>query len=258
MESHMAPHTAAAAPSRNTIRAAAVAALDCADIPLSHIMNTAANVAIDLDKERAAQVAGLRTDLSTLPRGSIKTSLDAIGIHGAATVAASMPLDADLNPLDSELAIEIRAMFLAQWNMDSTQADARMAQFNYGHAIAALPVPAPGAIGSAFGGGTYAGIIRGVNGALDEHLVLMEGEAEGVTWDAAGAWAHSKGGELPTRDEQRLLLSNLPDRFKPGRYWSSEQTGPSRAWYQSFDPGYQSLDYHSYEGRARAVRRLPI
>ena len=141
----MAPHTAAAAPSRNTIHAAAVAALDCAGILLSHITNTAANVAIDLDKERAAQVAGLRTDLSTLPRGSIKTSLDAIGIDGAATVAASMPLDADLHPLDSELAIEIRAMFLAHWNMDASQADARMAQFNYRHAVAALPVPAPSA-----------------------------------------------------------------------------------------------------------------
>ena len=125
-------------------------------------------------------------------------------------------------------------------------------------AVAALPLPEPGAIGSVFGSGIYAGISRGADGGPDQHLVLMEGEAEGVTWDAAGAWAHSKGGELPTRAEQRLLLSNLPDRFQRGRYWSSEQTGPSRAWTQSFDPGYQSLDYHSYEGRACAVRRLPI
>lgn len=93
----MAPQTAAAAPSRNTILAAAEAALGCVDI------------------------------------------------HGAATVSASTPLDADLHPLDSELAIEIRAMFLAHWNMDASQADARMAQFNYGHAVAALPVPAPSA-----------------------------------------------------------------------------------------------------------------
>ena len=221
-------------PTRNTIHAAAIAALDCAGILLSHITSTAANVSIDLDKERAAQVAGLRTDLSTLPSGSIKASLDAIGIHGAAAVAASMPLDADLHPLDSELAIEIRAMFLAHWNMDATQADARMAQFNYCHAIAALPVPAPGAIGSAFGGGTYAGIIRGVNGAPDEHLVLLDGEAEKVTWDAAGGWAASQGGELPTRAEQRLLQANLPTQFKPDWYWSGEQAGPSTAWDSGF------------------------
>lgn len=187
-------------------------------------------------------------------------------VHGAlkadaaitAESSATSLIDADLQPLDSELAIEIRAMFLAHWNMDSVQADARMSHFNYGQAVAVLPTPQPGAIGSAFGDGVYAGISRGVDGGLDQHLVLMEGEAEGVTWEAAGAWAHSKGGELPTRAEQSLLLSNLHDRFKPGRYWSSEQTGPSRAWYQSFTSGYQSLANHSNEGRARAVRRLPI
>ena len=148
----------------------------------------------------------------------------------AADSTATTSLDADLHPLDSELAIEIRAMFLAHWNMDATQADARMAQFNYDHAIVALPVPSPGAIGSAFGGGiyggAYAGIIRGVNGAPDEHLVLLDGEAEAVTWDAAGSWAASQGGELPTRAEQRLLLANLPTQFKPDWYWSGEQAGP--------------------------------
>ena len=254
----MAPHTTAAAPSRNTIHVAAIAALDCAGILLSHITSTAANVSIDLDKERAAQVAGLRTDLSTLPNGSIKASLDAIGIHGAATEVACTPLDADLHPLDSELAIEIRAMFLAHWNMDATQADARMAQFNYGHAIAALPVPTPGAIGSAFGGGTYAGIIRGVNGAPDEHLVLLDGEAEAVSWDAACSWAASLGGELPTRAEQRLLQANLPTQFKPDWYWSGEQAGPSLAWFQFFFHGNQVTTSRSYEGSARAVRRFPI
>ena len=176
----------------------------------------------------------------------------------AADNSAANPLDTDLHPLDSELAIEIRAMFLAQWNMDSTQADARMAQFNYDHAIAALPVPAPGAIGSAFGGGTYAGIIRGVNGALDEHLVLLDGEAEAVSWDAAGSWAASLGGELPTRAELRLLQANLPTQFKPDWYWSGEQAGPSGAWYQDFGNGYQDNGYRSCAGRTRAVRRFPI
>ena len=182
----------------------------------------------------------------------------AIGIHGAATVAASTPLDADLHPLDSELAIEIRAMFLTHWNMDSAQADARMAQFNYGHAIAALPVPAPGAIGSAFGGGIYAGIGRGVDGGPDQHLVLIDGEAEAVTWEGAVAWATNNGASLPTRAEQRLLLANLPDQFKPDWYWSGEQAGPSNAWVQSFGYGDQNGSNRSYEGRARAVRRFPI
>ena len=254
----MAPQTAAAAPSRNTILAATEAALDWVDILLSHIRSAATTAPINLEKERAVQVAGLRTDLSTLASDSIKTSLDAIGIHGAAAVAASTPLDADLHPLDSELAIEIRAMCLAHWNMDATQADARMAQFNYGHAIAALPVPAPGAIGSAYGGGTYAGIIRGANGALDEHLVLLPGEAVDVDWEAAGAFAASVGGELPTRAEQALLFANLKDEFQLRWHWSGEQADPSFAWVQGFPNGIQFISLRSYEGSARAVRRFPI
>ena len=171
---------------------------------------------------------------------------------------AATPIDADLHPLDSELALEIRAMFLAHWNMDSIQADARMAHFNYGQAVAALPAPVPGAIGSAFGADIYAGIIRGSDGAPDEHLALLDGEVEAVTWDAAVAWAAAKGASLPTRAEQRLLMANLPDQFKPEWYWSGTQAGPSGAWSQDFDYGYQGIITRSYEGRARAVRRFPI
>ena len=172
--------------------------------------------------------------------------------------SGTSPIDADLHPLDSELALEIRAMFLAHWNMDSIQADARMSLFNYGQAVAALPSPVPGAIGSAFGGGIYAGITRGIDGGPDQHLVLLEGEAEAVTWDAAISWAADKGATLPTRTEQRLLMANLPDQFKPEWYWSGTQAGPSYAWGQDFSDGYQYYDGRSYEGRARAVRRLPI
>ena len=183
-------------------------------------------------------------------------------VHHSTTAAteavAACLLDADLWPVDSELVLEIRAMFLAHWGMDNGQADARMSRLNYGEAVAALPQPAPGAIGSAFGGGIYAGIIRGVDGGPDQHLVLLDGDVEGVTWEAAGTWAESKGASLPTRAEQRLLIANLPDQFEPRWYWSSEQAGPSLAWDQDFYSGGQLTSLRSYEGRARAVRRLPI
>ena len=116
----------------------------------------------------------------------------------------------------------------------------------------------PAAIGAAFGGGIYAGISRGVDGAPDEHLVLLPGEAVDVDWEAAGAFAASVGGELPTRAEQALLYANLKDQFEPRWYWSGTQAGPSTAWYQHFDNGNQYYVHRSYEGRARAVRRLPI
>ena len=116
----------------------------------------------------------------------------------------------------------------------------------------------PTAIGAAFGGGIYAGIMRGIDGAPDEHLVLLPGAAEDVTWEAAGEWAKAEGGDLPTRREQRLLFINLKDQFEEDWYWSSEQAGPSYAWVQSFDDGFQYDDYRSHEGRARAVRRFAI
>ena len=116
----------------------------------------------------------------------------------------------------------------------------------------------PAAIGAAFAGGIYAGIIRGKVGAPDEHLVLLPGEAVGVDWEAAGAFAAAGGGELPTRAEQALLFANLKDQFEEDWYWSCEQAGPSLAWVQYFYDGLQLDDYRSYEGRACRVRRLEI
>ncbi|OFJ49996.1 hypothetical protein BA896_000340 [Janthinobacterium lividum] len=104
----------------------------------------------------------------------------------------------------------------------------------------------------------YAGIIRGADGGPDEHLVLLDGDTDGVTWDAACAWAEAKGATLPTRAEQRLLMANLPDQFQARYYWSSEQAGPSYAWVQDFNYGCQYDNNRSDEGRARAVRRFPI
>ena len=123
-------------------------------------------------------------------------------------------------------------------------------------AVALSTIPA--AIGALFAGGIYAGISRGVDGAPDQHLVLLPGEAVDVDWEAAGAFATSIDGDLPTRAEQALLYANLKDQFEPRWYWSSEQAGPSYAWGQGFDFGSQYDTGRSYEGRARAVRRLPI
>jgi hypothetical protein len=118
----------------------------------------------------------------------------------------------------------------------------------------------PAAIGAAFEGGLYAGISRGVDGQPDTHLVLLPGSAEDVTWDQAKEFAAAAGGELPTRNEQALLFANLKDQFEEDWYWSGTQhaSSPSYAWYQTFGNGYQDLSLKSYEGRARAVRRLPI
>ena len=110
------------------------------------------------------------------------------------------------------------------------------------------------------GGEQYAGILLGKDGAPDQHVILIAGEAENVTWQQAKAFAKKSGGDLPTRREQSLLIANLKEQFQPRWYWSSEQhaAGSYFAWAQDFDTGYQYYLNISHELRARAVRRLEI
>ena len=104
----------------------------------------------------------------------------------------------------------------------------------------------------------YAGILLGKDGAPDQHIVLLPGDADKITWTAAVEWAATTGGSLPTRREQALLFANLPEQFEPDWYWSGEQFSPLYAWLQTFGDGYQDFDHKYYQGRARAVRRLSV
>jgi hypothetical protein len=110
-------------------------------------------------------------------------------------------------------------------------------------------------------GEQYAGLIVGKGDEPDYHLVLLPGrDNKKYTWDQAVKAAKEAGGELPTRREQSLLYANLKDQFQPAWYWSGEQyaANPSFAWFQYFNNGNQYYNRKSYEGRARAVRRVPI
>ncbi len=104
----------------------------------------------------------------------------------------------------------------------------------------------------------YAGVLLDLNGEIRHHLVLLPEEAVGVTWQQATEWATKAGGELPTRREQALLFANLPSHFQLRWYWSSDthEADDGCAWFQYFDDGYQNYHSKSYEGRARAVRRV--
>ena len=106
----------------------------------------------------------------------------------------------------------------------------------------------------------YAGRILNDDGTPSHDLVLLPGDAEGVTWAKAKEFAQKSGGELPTRAEQSLLFANLKDEFKGTWYWSGEASASyaSYAWLQFFDDGLQG-DYRVYgQCRARAVRSLII
>ena len=64
---------------------------------------------------------------------------------------------------------------------------------------------------------------------------------------------------LPSRNESALLYATCRAHIKTGDwYLTSTQYYALTAFYQHFNNGYQSYYNKSYEGRARAVRRLPL
>jgi hypothetical protein len=106
----------------------------------------------------------------------------------------------------------------------------------------------------------YAGIVLDASGQPAYHLILLDGDANNVTWEEAKKAAAQFGGELPTRREQALLYANLKGHFDERCYWSCEQHAANDdcAWGQNFVNGGQSISYKSAKLRARAVRRLTI
>jgi len=111
----------------------------------------------------------------------------------------------------------------------------------------------------------YAGLILNDDGTPSHHLVLLPGDHEDTTWQAAVDWAKSIGGELPTRREQSLLFANGKQHFETDWYWSGElldrelyASDASVAWYQYFSYGTQYGNHVYGQCRARSVRRLPI
>jgi hypothetical protein len=106
----------------------------------------------------------------------------------------------------------------------------------------------------------YAGLILGKEGAPDQHIILLPGDIKVPSWEKGLQFAADCGGELPTRREQRILYANAKEHFQPTWYWSCEQHAaiPDYAWGQGFDNGNQYSYRKTFEGRARAVRRLII
>ena len=114
------------------------------------------------------------------------------------------------------------------------------------------------AIGAALAGGLFAGVTTYRDGTHSAVVLLDDKPSNRLDWGSAMAWAQELQAELPTRPVAALLFHHLPDQFERAWHWTSELVDGdgSYAWYQSFDDGDQSDDRKSYEGRARAVRRL--
>lgn len=106
-------------------------------------------------------------------------------------------------------------------------------------------------------GERYIGTIVDAAGKA-EHVILLPGDAEDLTWQEALEWAASIGGDLPNRIEQAMLFANHKDEFKPTWYWSNtrHEGNPDYAWLQDVSDGGQGCSHKSSHTRARAVRRV--
>jgi len=121
-----------------------------------------------------------------------------------------------------------------------------------------LPYPITIPFPSLNEGEKYIGVIISADGSKRHALILLPGEKTDVKWNDAMDWAKSIGGELPDRVESALLFATMKDEFKREWYWTREQPADDAdlAWGQYFDYGGQYGNGKSYEGSARAIRRI--
>lgn len=128
---------------------------------------------------------------------------------------------------------------------------------------AATLVPAVTEVRTATGivlheGENYAGLVFDAEtGKPSHHLILLPSEVIGA-WGASKDWATSINGDLPTRQEQSILLAQLKRLFSPAWHWSAGQYSVNGAWAQNFLNGTQYDVFKDRSLRARAVRRLPF
>jgi hypothetical protein len=104
----------------------------------------------------------------------------------------------------------------------------------------------------------YAGLVQANGGAY--HLILLAGEARGVTWQQAKVFAAVLGGQLPSLLEQAILHQNVRGEFPAdGAYWLSDAYNNRNAFYYDVS-GPGSCDYESIDAglRTRAVRRIYV
>lgn len=124
--------------------------------------------------------------------------------------------------------------------------------------VGVIAKPDPLTLPTLEAGETYVATLFDAANGKGYHLILLPGDNDPANWETQTAWAHSIGGELPTRVEQSLLFAQCKSLFKEEAYWSNDGTESGWAWFQIFRYGNQDNYHKSHELRARAVRRLPI
>lgn len=114
------------------------------------------------------------------------------------------------------------------------------------------------ALGQPLESGIFCGLTTAPDGTHHAVVLLADKPAAGLSWKAAGAWTGTVGGTLPTRPVAAMLFANAKAQFDEAWHWTADEFDGSYAWYQDFDYGCQNDNHKSCEGRARAVRLIPI
>ena len=116
------------------------------------------------------------------------------------------------------------------------------------------------ALGAALEGGIFAGLTTKPDGTHCAVVLLPDKPDARLKWQHAVEWAQGLQAELPTRPVSALLFANARAQFEREWHWTSEvhEDDGSFAWFRNFGYGSQSYYRKSYEGRARAVRLIPL
>lgn len=113
-------------------------------------------------------------------------------------------------------------------------------------------------IGQPLEGGLFAGLTTTKDGRHCAVVLLDDKPEKRLSWADAMKWAENLKATLPTRPVAALLFANLGDQFDKESYWACEESDDSYSWCQYFSNGSQVNYRKSYEGRARAVRLIPL
>lgn len=114
------------------------------------------------------------------------------------------------------------------------------------------------ALGQPLEGGIFCGLITTPDGTHHAVVLLADKPATRLDWKAAGAWAATVGGTLPTRPVAALLFANAKAQFEEVWHWTADDFDGSCAWFQDFGYGGQSYNRMRYDSGARAVRMIPL
>lgn len=131
------------------------------------------------------------------------------------------------------------------------------------HQVAVVNVTTP-RIGARWAGqdGTYAGMMRGLDGAADYPLIVGDHFQKAMKWKQALEWAEKVGNgwRVLTPAEGWLCQANVPELFGKVWHWTNKEyeADSDCAYAQYFGDGGQRYHHKGNEFAVRLVRSVIV